>query len=78
MATRGFFHIPLYHSKVIFAHGADIMGIPYNAMGALRLYPIHFNLPANCEIDLRFIKAMFGFFGLIGVIITLTTYIYFI
>ena len=35
------FHAPLYHSKVLYAHGADIEGFPYNAMGALRLYPIY-------------------------------------
>ena len=41
MADFGFFHIPLYHSKVLYVHGADIYGIPYNAMGALRLYPMY-------------------------------------
>jgi len=35
------FHAPLYHSKVLYAHGADLYGIPYNAMGALRIYPVY-------------------------------------
>ncbi|MHA1191330.1 MAG: ABC transporter substrate-binding protein [Promethearchaeota archaeon] len=41
MADIGFFHIPLYHSKSYYVHGVDILGIPYNAMGALRLYPVY-------------------------------------
>ncbi|MHA1981956.1 MAG: hypothetical protein ACTSXN_12795 [Promethearchaeota archaeon] len=41
MADYGFFHIPLYHSKSLYVHGVDIEGIPYNAMGALRLYPVY-------------------------------------
>ena len=35
------FHVPLYNSKVLYVHGVDIEGIPYNAMGALRLYPVY-------------------------------------
>jgi len=41
MATRGFNHLPLYHSKVIGLHRADIYGVPYNAMAALRIYPMY-------------------------------------
>ena len=41
MATQGFFHVPLYHSKVTSAHAANIYGVPYNAMGALRIFPIY-------------------------------------
>ena len=41
MATQGFFHAPLYHSKVISVHAANIYGVPYNAMGALRIYPMY-------------------------------------
>jgi len=40
MATQGFNHIPLYHSKVIGLSRGDIYGIPYNAMGALRIFPM--------------------------------------
>lgn len=39
MATVGFFHAPLYHSNVISVHLANIYNVPYNAMGALRIYP---------------------------------------
>jgi len=39
MATEGFFHAPLYHSNVVSVHLADIYNVPYNAMGALRIYP---------------------------------------
>jgi ABC-type transport system substrate-binding protein len=39
MARKGFFHAPLYHSKVISVHAANIYNVPYNAMGALRIYP---------------------------------------
>ncbi len=39
MATEGFFHAPLYHSNVVSVHLANIYGVPYNAMGALRIYP---------------------------------------
>jgi ABC-type transport system substrate-binding protein len=35
------FHAPLYHSKVTYAHASNIFNIPYNAMGALRLYPAY-------------------------------------
>jgi peptide/nickel transport system substrate-binding protein len=41
MATRGFFHAPLYHSKVTSNHGANIYNVPYNTMGALRIYPVY-------------------------------------
>ncbi|NVM44639.1 MAG: ABC transporter substrate-binding protein, partial [Candidatus Lokiarchaeota archaeon] len=41
MAARGFFHAPLYHSKVLTVHGSNIYGYPYNSMGALRIYPIY-------------------------------------
>lgn len=39
MATEGFFHAPLYHSNVVSVHLANIYNVPYNAMGALRIYP---------------------------------------
>jgi peptide/nickel transport system substrate-binding protein len=41
MATQGFNHIPLYHSKVIGLMRGDIYGVQTNAMGALRIYPIY-------------------------------------
>jgi len=41
MATQGFNHIPMYHSKVLGVHRADIYGVPYNAMAALRIYPMY-------------------------------------
>ncbi len=44
MATEGFFHAPLYHTKVISVHAANIYGVPYNAMGALRIYPMYRSL----------------------------------
>jgi ABC-type transport system substrate-binding protein len=44
MATEGFFHAPLYHSKVISVHAANIYGVPYNAMRALRIYPMYRSL----------------------------------
>jgi peptide/nickel transport system substrate-binding protein len=44
MAARGFFHAPLYHSKSLTVHGSNIYGFPYNAMGALRLYPVYRSL----------------------------------
>jgi ABC-type transport system substrate-binding protein len=36
--TEACFHVPLYHSKVISVHSADIHGVPYNAIGALQLF----------------------------------------
>ena len=33
MAEEGYFHAPLYHSKLYFVHSADLQGFPYNAMG---------------------------------------------
>ena len=44
MATQGFFHIPLYHSKIISCHAANIYGVQYNAFGALRIYPMYRSL----------------------------------
>jgi peptide/nickel transport system substrate-binding protein len=41
MATQGFNHIPMYHSLVLGVHGGDIYGVPYNAMGALRIFPVY-------------------------------------
>jgi peptide/nickel transport system substrate-binding protein len=35
------FHAPLYHSKVVVTHGSNIYGVPYNAMGSLRIYPVY-------------------------------------
>jgi peptide/nickel transport system substrate-binding protein len=39
MATSGFFHAPLYHSKVVTVGLSNIYNIPYNAMGTLRIFP---------------------------------------
>ena len=39
--SRKQFHVPLYNSKILYTHAIDIMGIPYNAMGSLRLYPCY-------------------------------------
>ncbi|NVM45679.1 MAG: ABC transporter substrate-binding protein, partial [Candidatus Lokiarchaeota archaeon] len=41
MAARGFFHAPLFHSRVLTVHGSNIYGFPYNAMGSLRIFPIY-------------------------------------
>ena len=41
MATEGYYHAPTYHSKVTSNHGANIYGVPYNAMGSLRIFPIY-------------------------------------
>ena len=41
MATEGFFHIPLYHSKVTSAKLANIYGGSPNAFGGLRIYPMY-------------------------------------
>ena len=38
MAARGFFHMPLYHSKVTSTHASNIYGVQYNSFGALRIY----------------------------------------
>jgi len=32
MGEEGYFHMPLYHSKVYFVHSSDLKGVPYNAM----------------------------------------------
>ena len=36
-----YFHIPIYHSKIVSAHLSNIHRVPYNAMGALRIYPMY-------------------------------------
>ena len=41
MATQGFFHIPLYHSKVTSSKLANIYGGSPNAFGGLRIYPMY-------------------------------------
>ena len=41
MADFGFFHIPLYHTKVTYVHLKEIQGVPYNAMGSFHAYPIY-------------------------------------
>jgi ABC-type transport system substrate-binding protein len=41
MATQGFFHMPLYHSKVTSARLANIYGGSPNAFGGLRIYPMY-------------------------------------
>jgi ABC-type transport system substrate-binding protein len=41
MATNVFAHAPLYHSKVTSVGLANIYNVPYNAMGALRIYPMY-------------------------------------
>ena len=35
------FHAPLYHSKVVYTHASNLYNIPYNAMEAVRIYPIY-------------------------------------
>jgi ABC-type transport system substrate-binding protein len=40
IAEEGYFHIPLYHSKLFFVHSADLRGVPYNAMGEFRAHGI--------------------------------------
>ncbi|MBY9002743.1 MAG: hypothetical protein KGD73_02105, partial [Candidatus Lokiarchaeota archaeon] len=35
------FHAPLYHSKSTYAHASNLYNVPYNAMGALRIYPVY-------------------------------------
>jgi len=44
MSEVGFFHIPLYHSKVISVHAANIYGVQCNAFGALRIYNMYRSL----------------------------------
>jgi peptide/nickel transport system substrate-binding protein len=44
MIARGFFHIPLYHSKVTSTHLENIYNVQYNAFGALRIYPMYRSL----------------------------------
>ena len=44
MATQGFFHAPLYHSKVTSVHAANIYNVQYNTLGALRIYPMYRSL----------------------------------
>jgi ABC-type transport system substrate-binding protein len=39
MATNGFFHAPLYHSKIVGVSLSNIYNIPWNAMGTLRIFP---------------------------------------
>ena len=41
MATKGFFHIPLYHPKLTYVHLKEIKGVPYNAMQSFYAYPIY-------------------------------------
>jgi len=41
MATEGYYHAPIYHSRVTSNHGANIYGVPYNAMGTLRIFPVY-------------------------------------
>ncbi|MHA1457472.1 MAG: hypothetical protein ACTSR5_16110, partial [Promethearchaeota archaeon] len=80
MTDYGFFHIPLYHSKITYVHRADIKGIPYNAMGAFYAYPIHIAPTVDPltkdELNILHFIEMLGFCGLIGMILTSTTYIY--
>ena len=38
--SRMQFHAPLYNSRIVYTHATTLLDIPYNAMGALRLYPI--------------------------------------
>lgn len=45
-ATEGLFHAPLYHSKVLYAHASNLVNIPYNTMGALRIFPVYRGLYA--------------------------------
>ena len=40
------FHAPLYHSTVLYSHNANLHNIPYNPMGALRIYPVYRGLYA--------------------------------
>jgi len=41
MATQGFFHIPLYHTKIAYTHLSEIKGVPYNVMKTFYAYPIY-------------------------------------
>jgi ABC-type transport system substrate-binding protein len=36
----GYYHVPLYHPKIIYAHSADLRDVPYNAMGEFRAHGI--------------------------------------
>lgn len=47
MAEVGFFHIYLYHSKVVYVHSAELKGFPYNAMGTFYAYPIYSIAPGK-------------------------------
>jgi ABC-type transport system substrate-binding protein len=39
--TYACFHAPLYHSKVIWSHSADLRNVPYNALGSLEFYEVY-------------------------------------
>jgi peptide/nickel transport system substrate-binding protein len=40
----GYFHAPLYHPKITYVHGANIYGVPYNAMQRFEAYGIYRSL----------------------------------
>jgi ABC-type transport system substrate-binding protein len=33
-----YYHVPLYYSKITYAHSADLRGVPYNAMGKFQAH----------------------------------------
>ncbi len=39
MATQSFNHIPLYHTKIVYAHSNNLTNFPYNALNKLYFYP---------------------------------------
>jgi len=51
MATTGFNHIPLYHTKVTYVHLKEIRGVPYNAMNSFRAYPIYRASPSMFSLS---------------------------
>ena len=51
MADYGFFHIPLYHSKLTYVHLNEIKGVPYNAMRSFYAYPIYRATPGSFSLS---------------------------
>lgn len=44
MVNEGYFHAPMYHSKIIYVHLANLYNVPYNAMQRFEAYGIYRSL----------------------------------
>ncbi len=49
--ARNQFHAPLYHPKIIYVDLNEIQGVPYNAMGSFRAYPIYRATPGSLTLS---------------------------